>query len=361
MSYSRVSMPQGFYDKTSDMLLAAPEPQYLYAQMFKAALMASLDTPEELGLPGRSVGGAGADYRAAEADRLALSAPISSEIIAAAVDFNSAPGNTVRINRPVFENTTATEAARRIATGSSISTSAIAPTAQQVNLSLYRYGGPYDSTNSRVAPMGVEAFDANMGVHKASKIVGSQLRRDYDRFIDVVNVALLDLASTSVYPDGMSADNDATTLGSFPLTLETIFKAEQQAADAHLPTLPDGFRMLVLSPTQLRQLKLDADGVELGKAHPAMNAMFPQYVASISKMHVFESSTLNAPANSSSIAVHRGHLIAPGALLAGMGRPPRVAASTDDNYGETAKVIWLADHAFGLADNTFVLSVRSSA
>ncbi len=361
MSYSRVSMPEGFYDKTSDMLLAAPEPQYLYAQLFKSALMASLDTPEELGLPGRSVGGVGADYAAAEQDRLMLSGPLSSEIIAATVDFNAAPGNTVRINRPVYENTTATESARRIATGTSISTTAIEPTAQQTSLTLFRYGGPYDSANSRVAPMGIEAFDANMGVHKASKIVGSQLRRDYDRFLDIVNVALLDLASTTVYPDGMSADNDATTVGSFPLTLEQIFRAEQQADDANLPTLGDGFRMLVLSPTQLRQLKGDSDGIEWGKAHPQYNAVFPSYVGSISKMHVFKATTLNAPANSSSVNVHRGHLIAPGALLAGMGRAPRVAASTDDNYGETAKVIWLADHAFGLADNSFVLSVRSSA
>ncbi len=46
--------------------------------------------------------------------------------------------------------------------------------------------------------------------------------------------------------------------------------------------------------------------------------------------------------------------------MGGMGRPPRVASSTEDNYGETAKVIWLADLAFGITDSRFFRSVRSA-
>ena len=82
---------------------------------------------------------------------------------------------------------------------------------------------------------------------------------------------------------------------------------------------------------------------------------------SVSKTHVFKSTTLNTPTNTSSVAIQYGHYVAPGALLGGMGRRPRCVPSTDDNYGETAKVVWLADLAFGLADNRFVLSVRSAA
>jgi len=47
--------------------------------------------------------------------------------------------------------------------------------------------------------------------------------------------------------------------------------------------------------------------------------------------------------------------------MGGMGRAPRVAPNTNDNYGETVLFIWLADLAFALANNTFSLSVRSSA
>ena len=50
----------------------------------------------------------------------------------------------------------------------------------------------------------------------------------------------------------------------------------------------------------------------------------------------------------------------PGALFAGMGRPLRTMPSTDDNYGETAKVIWLAYLALGLADNRFVTKAQYS-
>ena len=49
-------------------------------------------------------------------------------------------------------------------------------------------------------------------------------------------------------------------------------------------------------------------------------------------------------------ALPQAHAIAPGAFLGGTGKAPRVAAASDDNYGETAKVIWLAYLALGLAD-----------
>src|SRR6185312_5705438 len=96
---SRVSLPQEFYDKTDDMLLVQPEPQYLYAEMFLGALAASLAPVEEAGLPWRAVQGVGANYGTpAERDRLKLASPIMSEIIAAKVDFTAQPGNSMRIN-----------------------------------------------------------------------------------------------------------------------------------------------------------------------------------------------------------------------------------------------------------------------
>lgn len=358
-SLSRASMPENFYDITSDMLLAAPEPQYLYAMLMLSALGASLQTPAEMGLPGRAVGGAGGSYSSAERDRLMLSNPMAAEVFAAKVDFNGKPGNTIHINRPVFTNSTYTEASRRIASGSSISTTPITPSAAQTNLTLFRYGGPY--SGSAVAPYAIEAFDANMGVHKAASIVGTHLKRDCHRFLDKVVVDLCDLASATDYPEGMAADNDATVAGAFPFTYEQLSRCEKNMDDASLPTFGDGFRALVLSPTQVNQLRQDQDYQRSAKEFPQFNILFPQYVASVNKFHIFKSTTLEAPTNTSSIAIHRGHAIAPGALLAGMGRPLRVVPSTDDNYGETVKVIWLGDLAFGLANNTFVRSVRSSA
>ncbi len=360
-SYSRASMPEEFYDKTSDMLLVQPEPQYLYAMLMLGALRASLSTGGEIGMPGRSVGGVGAEYSSAESARLMLSSPMTTDLFAAEVNFSAAPGNTIRINRPLFENTTYTESSRRIASGTSISTTPITPSAEQTNLTLFRYGGPYDAANSRVAPYAIEAFDANMGVHKAASIVGTHMKRDFHRFCDRVIGDLLDLASATDRPEGMSADNDATAAGSFPMTYELISRVERQMDDANLPTFGDGFRALVLHPEQVNQLRQDQQYARSAKDFPQYNILFPQYVGSVNKFHIFKSTTLDTDSNSSSVTIYKGHALAPGVLLAGMGRPPRVAPSTDDNYGETVKAIWLADLAFGLANNTFVRSVRSSA
>lgn len=359
MAFDRTTMASNFFDITSGMLLVKPEPQYLYADMWLGAMGASLAVPGSLGLAGREVGGVGAQYSSEQLGRLKLSNPMVASIIAAKVDFNGLPGSTIRINRPVFANTTYTEASRRI-TGS-ISTTEINVGEEQNNLTLFTYGGPYSTAASAIAPYAIKAFDANMGVHNAASIHGTHLKRDCHRFIDKVQVSLLDLASTTLYPEGMSAANDATATGSFPMTFELIARTEAAMDDANLPTFPDGSRALVLHPTQLKQLKDDRQYQQAAATHPEYSILFPQYVASVGKFHIFKSTTLTTTANSSSVNVHTGHAIAPGALLGGMGRPLHVAASTDDNYGETVKIIWKGDMAFGLADNTFVVKVASSA
>ena len=357
-SLSRVQMPENFYDITSSMLLTAPEPQYLYADMFKRALSMSLEVPGELGMPFRPVGGNGANYSPAERDRLILSNKLSSDVFAATVDFKGMPGSTIRINRPVFTNSTYTAASRLIATGTTISTTPISPSSAQNNLTLFSYGGPYDTA---VQPYGIEAFDAQMGVHKSASIVGTHLKRDFDKFLDAVWVTLFDLAATAVYPEGMSAVNDATTTGSFPFTFEQLGRTERLMDVANLPTFGDGFRLLVLTPVQVEQLGLDGNYNSRAKEFPQYSSIFPNYVSSVKKFHIFKSNTLNTTANGSSVAIQYGHAIAPGAAMGGMGAPPRVAPNTNDNYGRTALVIWLADLAFALANNAFVYSVRSSA
>lgn len=356
----RVSLPQEFYDRTNDLLLCQPEPQYLYADLYLGALgmSAAASLGGQFGL--RAINGQGADYSAFTRDQLMMSSPMYTDFIGAKVDFNGAPGNTMRFNRPAYTNTTYTEASRKIPIGGAISTVPVTASSEQTALTLYRYGGPYDQTNSRVAPIAVEAFDANMGVHNLVKIAKNTLVRDCHRWIDAVQVSLLDLASVVVYPEGMTADNDAVAKGQFPMTFEQISRAERKADDVGLPTLPDGFRALVLTPTQVNQLGLDALYSRSAKYFPQYSSLFPNYVASVKKLHIFKSTTLTTKSNSSSVNIHYGHLVAPGVLMAGMGRPIRLASSTDDNYGETGKVIWLGDLAFGLADNRFVLSVRSS-
>ena len=362
--YSRATMPSEFYDITKDMLLVQPEPQYLYWILFRDAMKLSLTPQAALGLqlPGRTVGGVGADYASAERDRLLLSDPLTSELIAAKVDYNALPGQTVRINRPLFANTNYAEANRRIATGTSISTTPITVGGQQTDLQLYRYGGPYDSVNSCVAPYAIESFDANMGVHNAAKLIGTHLSRDFHRFIDAVHVTLLDLASVAVYPAGMTAVTDATTTGSFPFTYAQVADVEAQMDTANLPRFSDGYRIMVCTPVQKQQLRNDVQFQRASQYFREMNILFGQtYFGSVNSFHLFVSTTCNVTPNASSVNIHYGHALCPGTLLGGMGRQPVVMPASDDNYGETIKVIWKADLAFGLANDTFVYSVRSSA
>lgn len=356
---SRATLPQEYYDKTSDALLVQPQPQFLYGKMFLGALMASLGNDVVMGLTGREAPSTGAAYNPLSSEQLQLASDLPGAIVGAKVDFKGAPGNTVRINRPAYASSTYTEASRRIASGASISTSAVAAKSEQATLTLFRYGGPYDG--SAVAPMAIESFDASMGVHSQPMIVGNSLKQDFNKFVDAVQVSLLDLASSTVYPKGMTAANDATAADQFKFSFEQLTKLHQAASEANLPTLPDGNRMLVLHPNQFRQLSTDGRYQTAGQFFPEFNVLFGgSYKKTVHGVHIFESTTLTSAANTSSVTVYTGHLIAPGALLAGMGRAPRIASSTDDNYGETIKVVWLADLAFGLADNRFCIKAVSA-
>lgn len=360
MAASRVTIPEEFYDITSAELLVQPEPQYAYANLFLSAISQDLNVPDMLGLQvaNRPVGGVGAPYKTAEEDRLELAKSLPTEIFATKVDFMGGPGHTMRFNRPKFTNSTYTEASRVIGTASSISTSPIDMGSEQVALTIKRYAGPYGA--SAVQPYAIDAFDAQMGVHNLAKLVGTHLKRDFHRWCDAVWVSLFDLASTTIYPNGFTADNDVTAKGQAPLTYEQISRTSRAQDEANLPTFSNGKRLLVVSPTGKKQLKDDPQFARYAEFHKEMNPLFPGYFASLPEYECAVSTTLTQSSNSSSVKIHKAHAIAPGVALAGMGAAPSIVPATDDNYGQQAKVIWLAFLAFGLADNRFVTSVRYS-
>ena len=364
---SRATNPSNYFDTTSAYLLKQPEPQYLHARLWLNAMNANLlISSGELGLPGRMVAQAGAPYPQ-DLDQLLLSDPVSTELIQGRTVFSGLPGHTVRFNRPAFTNSTYTQASRLIATGQTISTTTISPAGEQNELTLKRYAGPYDATASEVRPYGIDQFDAQVGVHQSSSIVGLHLSRDFHRTIDAFNVALCDAAATTVYPEGMSADNDATG-ADFPLSMEQINRTQKEMDEANLPVMSDGRRVLIVTPTGEKQLKDDPQFMRAVENHKEGNPLYDgQFVAKLPGWWVFKSNTLSKVDNSSSIEIHRAQAIAPGALLGGIGSlpvkggmlpGPRVLAATDDNYGFSQKVIWALAGAFGLADNRFVVSVR---
>jgi N4-gp56 family major capsid protein len=357
---SRLTLPENFFDTTSSMLLLQPEPQYILASLWKRAMAASLTVPNTIGIAGREIQGVGGAYSSAAAGRLTIADDLFDGLFAAKFDMKGMPGHTVRVNRPKYSDTTYTKASRAIGTNTSISTTPIAIGSEQNDITLRRYAGPYDQANSRVAPFGLDRFDASMGVHSMVQMAGSHLQRDFDKWIDSVMVNLCENASTILYSGNATADNDATVAGQFAFDYDLINRGEESADNANVPTFGDGHRILMVTPKQARELKSDPLYAKYAEKHPEYNALFPGYLGTVNKLHVFKSTTLLKTANSSTVPVHRALILSPATFMAAMGEAPRVATPTDDNYGETQKVIWISYSETELADNRFVTQLRSA-
>ena len=358
MAFSMVTIPQNYQAELDSQLLAQPESQYFYAQLVKAALGISsgMELPDVFNFAGIS---AGAPYPEATMARLMLeAAPLATETFAGVVDFKKKKGDIVRINRPKYTNSTYDLASRRLAAGQTISTTAVNIESEQTEIQLHRLGGPYDNTNSRVAPYAIEAFDDSMGVHSGVSVTKHHLQRDFDRVLDTIARDCLDDASVAVYPEGYTAVNGFTSAGCGPLSYNQITRTAKTMDEANLPKFSNGRRAFVATPTGKRQLKDDPQFARHADYHKEKNPLFPGWFATCDEFDMFCSNTLAETDNASSVEVHYAHAIAPGVLGVGMGRAPNVRASSDTNYGETIRLIWLGDLGFKLFDNRFVLSVR---
>lgn len=358
---NRISLPSEFFDVTNAQLLIAPTPEMPYAQMALTSLGMSLDTPDDIANAGREpFPQHGSDYLKLEDMQLALNqSPVFSQTVVAEAKPGEKFGATVRFNRPSFANTSSyTLAYRTVGPNTTLTTTPIGVQGEQTALTLVRVAGPYDTNNSCVAPIAIESFDAEMSVHKLNKIVGLTIQYDFHRTVEGCLVTLMDLG-TAIYPGAATADSDFTSVDSYPMDLNTILKAEATANKANIPTFPGGFRVAMLDPIQVLQLKQDLAYQRQAQMMPEFNLLKGAYVASVSRTHIFQSSTLTATSNST-VYVSKGHYFGPQCLLVGMGRPPRVRTASDDNYEETPKVLWLGDMAFGLADSRFVYTLRSA-
>ena len=360
LGISRLVLPEEFYDLTSAQLLVQPEPQYLHAAWCKAAMGGmDLSAPSAFGLPGRQIGGQGSPYAGHKDAMLELAMGLPTALFAVKEDFKGQPGTTMRFNRPQFTDSTYTEASRTLVSGATISTTPILAGSEQVSLTLKRYAGPYSST---VQPYAIEAFDAQMGVHNLAQFVGTHLRRDFDKSLDSFWVAIVDAAAAAsaqiTYPLGITTVDGPTAKGSAPLTYEQVVRTARVMDDASLPTLPDGKRVLLITSHGKAQLTQDPKFIQNSKNHESMSVLFPNYLKSLPDFHIFTSRRLTRTANTSSVDIHYGQAIAPGAFGCGVGRPASVRTNTNDNYGEQALAIWLADMALGCVDNRFCVSVR---
>jgi N4-gp56 family major capsid protein len=373
---NRNSLPQEYFDVTSPKLLVKPEPQYFHAQLFKMAMMVDFGLPQGgpmgLPVPGRPIPDAGADYTSAEYDRLMLinPDPVYSSAVNFIAEIGKRPGQTVKLNRPVYGSGGFTLAAREIPSGVTISTTAIDVASEQNELTLKRYGGPYDPVAGNVAPYAIDKFDALVSLHSFTQIVGKQLQRDIDRWLDQVLVAMGNNANTTIWPGAVTADSQMSTAGDTPFDIDTILRVEETLSNANIPRFPNGRYMGVISPTQARQIKEDplfaayskygqGPAIADRQADTSKNPLFASYVGTIGNVEVFWSTSLIPTVNGNGVSVQSAQFFGPSTWGAGIGALPEVAPNTQDNYGQSALVIWLLFAAFNLLDNTFILNAHS--
>lgn len=366
MPASRVTLPAEFFDITSSMMLVQPEPQYVFAQMaFAAVQRAELSNVDAGALfNGRApMPASGAAVPGLDANQLQLArSPLAEAITVVAELGQRGVGHTIRINRPVFSGGGYTEASRTIAQSTSISTTPVDVAAEQVSITVKRVAGPYDSTNSRVAPYGIDRFDAGKSVHSLASITGVHLKRDRVKYLDTVLSLLFDGASTNIVRAGnISADSSFPSSGQQPLDLDTLFRAEEKLSIANIPRFADGRYHCIISPTQLRQLKTDPEWATQAKEDAAYNLLTGGAYMNVGQgirlevSNTIQTDTTTVPGQT----IYRGVMFGPGAVGYGIDDACRVAAANEDNFGETAKVIWLAYEGMAKLDERFLCSIRS--
>jgi len=369
---ARASLGAEFEDRTSPRLLRQPEPQYIYAQLWKMALNASFQRESgSLGWRAPEIGTGGAPYPDAEADRAIFEDDIYRDTFVNVNELGNREGHTIRINRPLFANTTYSQVSREIANGKVISKTPVNLGSEQVSITTKRWGGPYDQVNGNVAPFGVDRFDAAKTIHSTAEMVGTQLQRDFDRTMDSFIGQYLDLGGTTVFSGGYAATTsfyggaasggiNSAGYGEAPFSLNLINQIERKMDDLNLPTFADGFRALVVPPIAIHELKDDPQFLKNSEFHPPVNPILAKnYYREIGRTKIFKSTTLPTETNGNAgQTVYHAHAFAPGVLGSGISDMPRVAKNADDNYGEWALVVWLMYAGFALLDQRFALVIK---
>ena len=373
---NRASLPEEFYDVTSARMLVAPEPQYVFAFLAKMALGNALGvnamnpagvTPQR-GVP--STGALVQGYQAGARLILASPDPQVAQTVMTVAEIGKAPGHTVRLNRPRYGSGGFTLAAREVTSGTQISTTPIDITSEQVTLTLKRYVGPYDAVvQNAPAPFLIDKFDSSLALHSLVDLVGLNFQRDLDKWLDTVIATLITSGSTVLYPNGFTSSTQSSFQGDMPMDVDTIYRGIETlkgvvyASPLNIPVFPNGRYRMMMSPTQARQLKDDPQFNQAVRYDASANPVVGlngAFIGTVAGCDLFESTTLPFTANGNSINLTTATMFGPGMLGQGWGRLPQVMASTQDNYGEHALLVWLAYAAFNIMDSRFGVQIITS-
>ena len=371
-------LPSELTEITSAIMLKAPVSQYLYARMVymadaQAQLRvdpASFEWVNGRGVPANAGGAPVPDLASMQ---LMLSDDVRGEVILVADELATQPGSVVKLNRPVFSGGGYTFAQRTIGSGQSMSTTPISLTGEQVPITINRYTGPFASGGSTPQPYGIDRFQAMQSVHSLAMRVGTHLINDRDHLVDAGVASLIDnpASGATLYPgdpnNTLSSDSAAfITNGDRTFDYETILRAVAFLQSQNIPTFADGMYRLIVNPAQSKQLL--SDPVYRGEAKYIVNPPDPRnplldgWVTNIGRQVEVYMSNSNTIDTSTVSGVTINHAVMFGPQIVGRVRDRdgvRIVLSSDDNYGETAKAMWLAYEGYAMLNQQFMVAIHS--
>lgn len=369
-SINRGTIPQNYLDSINlGMRLPQPEPQYLFAKMAVQAQLAAGAMEVNAGTAVNYVrmmsegGGQPVPDALVQMARAADTYPGAVMFVDA---FGKNEGDTVKMRRNIYDGGGYDEASREVKTDVPTTTTGIAIRAEEVPIVLKQFEGPYDTTNSRVAPFPITQFDAKYRANKdqLAGLVRHHLLRDYIKWLDTVIRNRFRATSNITYADGVTNVLSFTLGAGHSATLDMILKARKAVSDRERAPFANG-RYMALVPTQFNvDMVQDPVYRDLSAQHGmGQNPLFG-YLASVQDVDIFECTTLKTYAPGDTVPndgqvvpagagnnVYEGLIISPESVGFGQADPPMVFEADDTDYQKAVKVIWRSTQAFQTLDD----------
>lgn len=373
---SRASLPANFSDflesVSANMRLPQPEPQYLFASM---ALGSSLAAAGISAASGAQMGLASTGQSTPTSlDRLLRTAEVFPDAVKTVNGFGLGRGDTIKFQRAKYADAAMgySASSRELSTDTPISTTGQTIAMEEVPIVLKQYLGP--GAASEPQPYALWDFDMRYRASKWSLVdeVTSHLSRDYVKFLDTSIRDLFRATSNITYADDVTNVLSMTNGAGHQASLEMIFKARKALSDRERRPFARG-KYLLLVPTAFNvQMLGDVDYRELTKAHSADRNLVFGHIASVQDIDIVECTTLktfaagetvpgDGNAVPASATVYESLLISPDSVGFGNAGGPEARHADDTNYGNVAKVIWQAVHAFQTLDDRGIQRVLFQA
>jgi N4-gp56 family major capsid protein len=352
------TLTQEFVDLLSAEMLLAPDPQFVFATLAEAARAGSLDVP---GIVGRQ-GGAAAEKAMSEAmgtiDRMSKFGAGFAKVVMDPTQ----PGKVILIDRPVYTGGNFDEASRTLAETATPSATPIAPTLQQVSLTVKRYAGPHDGAN--VAPIGISDFLKRRSKHDLINYIGTLLRRDRNAFADSVIIEKLLTSTNQTIGNGGAGGGTTggmTTAGN-KLKESDLATIKRKLLERNVPTFPDGTYGLVIGPRHEEDLRADSAFREIVRYASTQGPMWSGYLGQYGGFTVCISNNIPTAAVGAAGAVtgYQAFAFGPQAMGWGVGMQAEARRNNADQYGLQDLFIWVADEAWGLLNAAFVEKIVTS-